>query len=162
MKSNKISIETGALAIFFLYLSIYFLEVLIFSDIILITPKHLISFDSWSYFIHDWVEPEYWSNHSELILGIITAINSVAFFLLIICFLHIGKNANKYDTTVKICIISYLSLVILDLLLAWSIRHYADFYRIYMLGNFPAMLSCFIPFTLVRSQKITRQFQRKL
>ncbi len=135
------------------YLCSLLLEAFFFSHIIVITRKHLISYDSWVYFVHDWVMPDYWEKYGGLIRAVITAKNSICFFIFTWFFLYICKNTKRFSTSLRVCIMSYLSLVILDLGISWYIRYYADFYRIYMFGIFPGFLSCFILFMMIRASK---------
>lgn len=128
-----------------LFQMVFLLEILIFHDIIIVDPTvHNISAENWMWFIDEWTPPEYWNTHYEIIMTTNGIINTIFQMIFGINIIYIFIKIKEFTLKRRWFVVTVGGIIIFDALISYFIRHYVDFYRLYMYSIYNEMIALYM------------------
>lgn len=145
MKKASIRWKTAILSsgiVFQLFLAV---ELFLFYDVIIMDPAvHKISYESWFWFIDEWIPPAYWSSYSETITTALAALNRMFQLLFGIFLIYIFIHRDRFSFRAKTIILTVIAIVLADVSIRYYIKYNVYFYRLYMYSIYNEMMALYM------------------
>lgn len=124
-----------------LFQVIFLVEVICFRNMIIVDPNvHIISYENWGYFIHDWQPPAYWTQYFLQINGTVQVLNVAAQALFWANAVYVWLHRAQFRLSRPVIAVEIVLVTAAALAIRWYIKYNVDFYRLFMYAIYPELL----------------------